>query len=169
MNGKKNTKGENMKVMRVEKEVEFDMGHRIPNHASKCRHPHGHRYRVMATVEGPISQQEGDSSQGMVIDFGDLKKVLMEQIHDKYDHGFMMWEKDPLGRHFSNFEDEDWDTQGPVLNVHYSEFIPTAENLAKWFFELVDIELKCMDWPLQLKYLTVWETPTSKAIYGVQA
>jgi 6-pyruvoyltetrahydropterin/6-carboxytetrahydropterin synthase len=38
----------------VTKIVEWDMGHRVPNHKSKCRNPHGHRYRLEVTIGGPL-------------------------------------------------------------------------------------------------------------------
>jgi len=148
-----------MNKIKVSKEIEFDMGHRIPNHKSKCSHPHGHRYKVVAVVSGPLHDTE-DTNQGMVIDFGDLKKILMEKIHDVYDHGFMVHDQDPLGYHLTNFESEDF--QG-IMNCHYVNFIPTAENLAHHFFGIVDVELVVIDWPLRLIELQVHETPTSVA------
>lgn len=148
------------KVISASREIQFDMGHRIPNHKSKCRHPHGHRYKIVARVEGMIHTDE-DTNQGMVIDFGDLKKILMEKIHDVYDHGFMIWEKDRLGTYLSNFESEVF--EGP-LNCHYVDFVPTAENIAEFFFDIIEEELNAIDWPLRLAELSVYETPTSIAV-----
>lgn len=146
-------------IITVTKEIEFDMGHRIPNHKSKCRHPHGHRYKVVAEVEGPLHENE-DTNEGMVIDFGDLKTILMENIHDVYDHGFMLYEGDPLATHMANFENEDFDG---FMNCHLVDFVPTAENLSKHFFDIVSNKLEEIKWPLKLSKLTVFETPTSTA------
>ena len=144
---------------RVSKEIQFDMGHRIPNHKSKCRHPHGHRYKVVAIVEGPL-HTDADTNEGMVIDFGDLKKILTERIHDVYDHGFMLYDKDPLAVHMANFENEDFDG---AMNYHLVPFVPTAEALSEHFFDIVQTALQEIQWPLMLVELQVYETPTSIA------
>jgi 6-pyruvoyl-tetrahydropterin synthase len=49
-------------------------------------------------------------------------------------------------------------------NIHFVPFIPTAENLAKYWFELMEQILK-NEYKIELKYIKVWETPTSVAIY----
>ncbi|MDP2056292.1 MAG: 6-carboxytetrahydropterin synthase, partial [Thiobacillus sp.] len=36
--------------MLITRRLEFDAGHRIPNHASQCRHLHGHRYALEITL-----------------------------------------------------------------------------------------------------------------------
>ena len=38
----------------IKRFVETDTGHRVPNHKSKCKHMHGHRYRWEAVIEGDI-------------------------------------------------------------------------------------------------------------------
>ena len=38
--------------MRITRRLEFDAGHRIPDHASQCRHLHGHRYALEITLSG---------------------------------------------------------------------------------------------------------------------
>jgi 6-pyruvoyltetrahydropterin/6-carboxytetrahydropterin synthase len=55
----------------------FDSMHLLPGHP-KCGVPHGHTYRAEVSVEGPVKD-------GMVIDFGLLKKTLRETLKD-YDH-----------------------------------------------------------------------------------
>ncbi|NRA47057.1 MAG: 6-carboxytetrahydropterin synthase [Oligoflexales bacterium] len=62
--------------MDVTKIIEWDMGHRVPNHKNKCRHPHGHRYRLEVSMRGAISLEKGSSSEGMVVDFGDIKELM---------------------------------------------------------------------------------------------
>ena len=37
-------------TMRITRRLEFDAGHRIPNHQSQCRHLHGHRYALEVTL-----------------------------------------------------------------------------------------------------------------------
>ena len=64
--------------MRITRRLEFDAGHRIPNHDSRCRHLHGHRYAIEVTVSGDIVTAEGDAEQGMVTDFAGMcgKRLL---------------------------------------------------------------------------------------------
>lgn len=148
--------GDATEYFSVTKEVEFDMGHRVPNHHSKCRNPHGHRYKVQARVRGPLVNQTGASSEGMVIDFGDIKGALMSRIHDLYDHGFMRFKDDrELDAFAKSAAENGW-------NFHDVDFIPTAENLAKHFYELISEEL-LFETGLSVQYVDVYETPTSVA------
>ncbi|MDP2804397.1 MAG: 6-carboxytetrahydropterin synthase, partial [Gallionellaceae bacterium] len=55
--------------MQITRRLEFDAGHRIPNHNSQCKHLHGHRYAIEITLSGNIIATEGISEQGMVMDF----------------------------------------------------------------------------------------------------
>lgn len=138
----------------VSKFIEIDMGHRIPNHKSKCRNLHGHRYRIECSVIGRVISKKGDSSEGMVIDFGDLKNIMKSQIEDVFDHKFVLWHNDIL--------------VSVVLveeGLIFVDFIPTAENLAKHWYTLLKVELKKVG--IQINYVKVWETPTSAAIYEI--
>jgi 6-pyruvoyltetrahydropterin/6-carboxytetrahydropterin synthase len=152
-------------VARISKEVEFDAGHRVPSHGSKCRNPHGHRYRVRVTCEGPIVDDPGAPDDGMLVDFGDLKVLMNERIHDELDHGFICHHADPLldVLHAAGLDDPN-----APLGWHVIEFpyIPTAENLARWcWHELVDPIAHRFRDGLRLVEVAVWETPTSVAYY----
>jgi 6-pyruvoyltetrahydropterin/6-carboxytetrahydropterin synthase len=137
----------------ITKEIQFDAGHRVPLHESKCKNPHGHRYRVVAEVEGEL-QAEG-SSTDMVLDFGDLKTIMQTLIHDKYDHSFIVWTGDSL---WSTLQA--WKESNSFAKIVPVDFHPTAEQLANHFFQIVSSNLFG---DLKLKSLTVWETPTSSA------
>lgn len=148
----------------VSKEVEWDMGHRVPNHKSKCRNPHGHRYKLRVHVRGPIVTDMGASDEGMVADFGDIKKVMTELVHDKLDHGFMVYENDEVMREcFTWYGDrpspiDDW-------NIIIVPFVPTAENMAKWCYEQLAKPIADLNGGLILQSCFLWETPTSIAVY----
>ena len=145
----------------VTKIIEWDMGHRVPNHKSKCRNPHGHRYRLEATIGGPLINTEGSSDEGMVIDFSDIKKIMTEEIHDKLDHGFMYFEDDWIMKEF--FEEfgphRDWSEDFLSIPV---QFIPTAEEIARWCYN--QIARKLPD-PLFIDSVKLFETPNSWAVY----
>jgi len=137
----------------VTKAIELDYGHTLPNHYSFCNQIHGHRAKVEATVEGPTGKTDGESSQGMVLDFKFLKKVMMEKIHDKLDHGFAVWVKDSKDLEFiSNRNTRMLVTEDP----------PTAEVLAEWAFKQILTEVPG---GVHLISVSWWETPTSVAIY----
>ena len=82
-----------MEKIQITRRLEFDAGHRIPNHEGQCRHLHGHRYSLEITIEGKIVQLNGASNEGMVIDFGDIKKIAQELIIDPWDHSFLVYKK----------------------------------------------------------------------------
>ena len=85
-------------MVSVTKVIEWDMGHRVPNHKHKCANPHGHRYRLELTVSGLVSEEKGSSSEGMVVDFSEIKQAMMDRIHDPLDHCFMAYEDDPMAQ-----------------------------------------------------------------------
>lgn len=153
-------------MITISKEIEFDAGHRVPNHKSKCRNPHGHRYRVVATISGVIVDEAGASDEGMLLDFGDLKSILVSYVHDPLDHGFIVFEGDKAL--WGVFEDGDaWVHDWKIIKFPY---IPTAENIAKWVWEEIEEPLaNSFRGNFWLDSVTVYETPTSTATYNGEA
>jgi len=147
-----------MRSFQVTKEVEFDAGHRVPLHDSKCRHPHGHRYKVAVTVAGPLAGE--GSGTGMVLDFAHIKRLLTERVHDKYDHGFIVWTGDDR---MVGFMEDAVDEQWKVIQVPWH---PTAENMAADIFDDLQDSIECMADGAVLVSVAVYETPTSVAWYG---
>lgn len=144
--------------MIVVKQIEWDMGHRVMNHKSKCKNIHGHRYKAEIALEGNLVENSGDSSEGMVIDFGDIKRIASEFILDNLDHGFMVWEKDHL---LVKFFGENQEFKKIVV-----PFTSTAENIAKWVFDQLEGQFKdTFKTGLKLKWVKLWETPTGYVIY----
>ncbi len=140
--------------MKVIKEIQWDMGHRVTNHHSQCKNLHGHRYRAEICVEGNLVNITGISDEGMVIDFGDIKKIATEQVHDVLDHGFMVWDKDKVLTEFFN---KNKDQKHIVV-----PFVPTSENIAAWIFGQLDRHIKDKyGTGLRLFSVKLWETPTS--------
>jgi 6-pyruvoyltetrahydropterin/6-carboxytetrahydropterin synthase len=154
-----------VKVFGLKKYIEFDAGHRVPNHESKCRNPHGHRYRVTAHLTGQLITKVGDSEEGMVADFGHVKSILTEKVHDVLDHGFIVYHNDKiLASLFKNYDDDGPFVQG--WNIIEFPYIPTAENIAKWVYEQIDGPLhEEYGDRIRLMCVEVQETPTSTAYY----
>src|SRR4030067_683152 len=86
--------------MLITRRLEFDAGHRIPNHASQCKHLHGHRYAIEITLSGDIITTEGQSEQGMVMDFSDVKCIAKEKLVDAWDHAFLVYRGETAGGGF---------------------------------------------------------------------
>lgn len=143
--------------MKVIKEIQWDMGHRITNHNSVCKNLHGHRYKAEICVEGDLVNIKGSPEEGMVIDFGDIKKIVAKHVLDLLDHGFMVWKKD---RVLVKFFEKNPDQKHIIV-----PFVTTAENIAAWIFEQVDKHLKDRHKTgLKLHSIKLWETPTGAAI-----
>lgn len=143
--------------MEVSKEIEIDLAHRVQNHKSKCRTPHGHRYKIRVTVDDKVVTEKGTSDEGMVIDFSDLKQTMMEVIDGPYDHSGVFSYEDPKISAIKDFY------EGSMKQPIFVPFIPTAENLAQhWYFLMKDALLEK---GIKIKNVIVWETPTSTAMY----
>ena len=144
---------------KIRRWIETDTGHRVPNHNSKCRNMHGHRYRWEAELEGDVVTNVGISEEGMLMDFSDVSMILMQHIHDVVDHAFIVYEGD-------NEALEALSSMGDGHRTLVVPFIPTAENLAKWAFEQIEPHiLSAYDNNLRLHSFHVRETPKSWATW----
>ena len=79
-----------MAVIRLTKEFSFEMAHTLDGYDGPCREIHGHSYRLFVTVKGRPKDDPSNPKYGMVIDFGDLKRIVAEQIVGRYDHALVM-------------------------------------------------------------------------------
>ena len=149
------------------------MGHRVMNHKSKCKSLHGHRYKIEVGVNDEVITTKGSSDEGMVLDFGDLKKILVEEIDLEYDHGFIISKEDTqLMKSFGVELVQEFEDNGRFINLNDLEvkiivvdFIPTAENLAKHWFKILKKRLSKLN--IALEFVKVWETPNSTAIWTI--
>ena len=138
--------------MLITRRLEFDAGHRIPDHKSQCRHLHGHRYALEITLAGEIICRDGDAANGMVMDFSDIKLLARRHLVDLWDHAFLAY----VGDH-------------PVVNFLQSlpehktvllDCIPTAENLAERAFAILDdVYRDTYGNHLCLERIRLYETP----------
>ena len=79
-----------MALIRVTKEFRFEMAHALWNYDGPCRNVHGHSYILYVTLAGEPLNDPDHPRNGMVIDFGDLKKIVRENVVDRYDHALMV-------------------------------------------------------------------------------
>src|SRR3569833_3333090 len=81
-------------MLTITRKLEFDAGHRIPDHKSQCRNLHGHRYTLEITLTGAVIEEEGSSANGMIMDFSDVKALAKQHLVAVWDHAFLAYEKD---------------------------------------------------------------------------
>ncbi len=72
--------------IRITKQFSFETGHALYGYDGKCKNVHGHSYKLSVTVIGTPIRDKANVKYGMVIDFGDLKKIVTEEIVDLFDH-----------------------------------------------------------------------------------
>lgn len=144
----------------ITREIEFDAAHRVPSHSGKCRNLHGHRYKVAATLRGLVKGERGKSDDGMVADFGQIKAIMMEHVHDIYDHATLIGATDTVMTVvLSDLAAAIPGHRGIVLPL-----IPTVENLSRLIFRRLDEAFvdQFQD-ELTLVRVRVHETPTCYA------
>ena len=142
--------------MDITTRLEFDAGHRIPNHKSSCKNLHGHRYAIEVTVTGPIHDDSKSSDFGMVIDFSDVKKIIKDLVIDRWDHAFIVYQDDKEIVNFLNTLPNHKTVIFPV--------VPTAENMASQAYLILSIEFnKRFNHQLKIKQIRMYETPNSWA------
>ena len=138
--------------MRITRRLEFDAGHRIPNHESVCRHLHGHRYALEVTLSGELVSTPGDSRQGMVMDFSEVRAIAQREVVERWDHAFLAWREDHAVLHFLR-----------TLPDHRTVIFdapPTAEHLAQSAFRvLVGAYRDRYGNRLRLERVRLYETP----------
>ena len=138
--------------MRITRRLEFDAGHRIPDHASQCRHLHGHRYALEITLSGELIETEGSPARGMLIDFGDVKAIAKQHIVDIWDHAFLAYRGDTAVVDFLQ--------SMPGHKTVLLDVIPTAENLAAEAFRILEpLYTGVYRDQLRLERVRLYETP----------
>ena len=143
--------------MLITRKIEFDAGHRIPDHRSLCRNVHGHRYILEVTVEGDLNTKAGASDSGMVVDFGELKQMMVKTIDAKWDHSFLVYEGDKVALKALKLF-------GPKHRTVVLPVIPTVENLVGLIAEQLEEAMrKRKITAYELYRVKLWETPNCYA------
>lgn len=141
-----------MAKIRVTKEFGFESAHALWNYDGKCKNVHGHSYRLFVTVIGNPIEDENNVKLGMVIDFGDLKKIVNDNIVNRFDHALVVSKRAEIknisgvNQMFDRLE---------IVNYQ-----PTCEN---FIVEFADILNKKLPSKIKLFSLRLYETPTSFA------
>ncbi|EKB61713.1 6-pyruvoyl trahydropterin synthase family protein [Bergeyella zoohelcum] len=138
-------------MIRITKIFTFETAHVLYNYDGKCKNMHGHSYKLFVTVKGTPINDINHCKNGMVIDFGDIKSIVKEEIVDAWDHAVLVNAASPhvdLGK--------DLETKGH--KVIFCPYQPTCENM------LLDIAQKIqrrLPETVSLAYLKLHETENS--------
>lgn len=130
-------------MFRVAREIEFCYGHRLLGYPGKCRHLHGHNGKVLITVEAAQL-----NALGMVIDFGDIKRVVSAWIDENLDHRMILHRDDPVVPHLKDLGE-------PLVLLDVN---PTAENIARLIADYARQR------GLPVAEVRLWETPNCHAV-----
>jgi len=139
-------------IVRVTKKFTIDMAHALYGYDGPCKNIHGHTYHLSVTVSGPVEQATDSPKQGMVVDFTDLKQVVMTHIVDRFDHALVLNETAPY-------------SQNDIITHQFEKVIltpfqPSCENLLLYFKNQVINQFPAS---IQLYSMRLEETPTSYA------
>lgn len=125
----------------ITKEFQWDCAHRLHDDCltdeenveafGKCNNLHGHTYKLFITVSAK------ELTNGMIINFVDLKRIVNEEVVERFDHKYL--NADPL----------------------YRERLSTCENQIDDIWYMLEEALK--NYGCQLEEIKLYETPTSFA------
>ena len=142
-----------MSTIRITKRFSFEAGHALHGYDGKCKNLHVHSYKLSVTVIGTPITDKTNPKFGMVIDFTDLKRIVTEEIVNKFDHATIFNKNTPHVKLAKTLKDEGHN----VLLVDYQ---PTTECMIADFATKIKERL-----PINLKLhtLKLQETESSYA------
>ncbi len=141
-----------MSIIKITKQFSFEMAHALRNYDGLCRNIHGHSYKMDITLAGQPLQDESSPKNGMVMDFGDLKRLVNEEVISLLDHALVLNAKtdaqliDTLKQNYEK-----------IVTV---DFQPTTENLLIFISEKIKKRLPVT---VKLCRIRLRETDTSYA------
>lgn len=144
-----------MSIIRVTREFSFEMAHVLKGYDGPCRNVHGHSYRLFVTITGKPVNDNTSPRNGMVLDFTDLKEIVVHTIIERFDHSvvissdFAAEKKKMMADAFGNAVIVDYqptcenlvtDFAGRIkselpagINLHSLRLCETAKSYAEWF------------------------------------
>lgn len=138
-------------MIRITKIFTFETAHVLYNYDGKCKNMHGHSYKLFVTVKGKPINNLDDPKNGMVVDFGDIKKIVNSEIIDVWDHAVLVNGDSP-------HKDLGQDLEGKGHKVIFCNYQPSCENMLYDIAEKIQNKLPK---EVQLAYLKLHETENS--------
>ena len=112
--------------VRITKEFNFEAAHALDGYDGKCQDIHGHNYKLSLTFLGKPITNKSLSTNGMVVDFGEIKDFLNKKIKHLFDHRLIL-RKDSR---FLGLEKKN-------ERIRYVDYQPTTENMLLEIVEIV--------------------------------
>ena len=138
------------KMYYLTEENSFDSAHFLAGYDGKCSNLHGHRWKIILEVQAE-ELKDDIQHKGMYVDFGELKKDLRD-LADSMDHALIIEKNSLKETTLEALKSENF-------RIIELDFRPTAENMAKYFYE----KIKKLGY--NMKAVTVYETPVNSATY----
>ena len=139
-----------MKNVRLTKLFTFEMAHALYNYEGKCKNIHGHSYKLEVTILGYPTDLPGDPQDGLLMDFGDLKKLVNNEVVGVFDHSLVM--KKGYSNALNTILADNFER---LIYVNYQ---PTCENL---IIDFADKIKSVLPNEVQLHHLVLHETATA--------
>ncbi len=146
-----------MSKIRLTKEFRFEMAHALWDYDGLCRNIHGHSYILAVTLRGEPNTNVSNPKYGMVMDFGELKQIVKEEIVDPLDHTFV------ISTHSQH--DKLKDIPQMLDRFQVVDYQPTCENL---LIDFADRIKKRLPENIELYSLKLNETANSFAEWYVE-
>ena len=131
-------------------EHSFDSAHFLKDYEGKCRNIHGHRWKVIVEIAKQDLETDGNR-RGMIVDFSEIKDRL-KSICDEFDHCLICEKGSLKSKTIEALLEENF-------RMIETDFIPTAENFAKYFYDRIKAE------GFLVHRVEVHETPNNYAAY----
>jgi 6-pyruvoyltetrahydropterin/6-carboxytetrahydropterin synthase len=142
-----------MNRIRITKHFDFETAHALYGYDGKCKNIHGHSYHLYVTVIGTPIENLEHPKNGMVMDFGDLKSIVKEEIVDKFDHAVVLNANSPHRELAQTIE-------GHAHKIVMASYQPTSE---KMLFDFADRIKRRLPENVSLHSLKLFETANSYA------
>ena len=138
-------------MIRITKIFTFETAHVLYNYDGKCKNMHGHSYKLFVTVKGEPIDDLDHPKNGMVVDFGEIKSIVKEEIVDIWDHSVLVNGASPHKVLGENLEKAGH-------KVIFCDFQPTCENM---LYEIAEKIKSRLPNHVKLAYLKLHETENS--------
>jgi len=161
----------------------FAMAHNLLEHKGLCKNFHGHNYKLHVTIKSnnlidDNNNEQYKSSNGMLMDFNDLKRIVERYIIGVYDHSMLIWDRsddqydNQLYKVLLELSEEvptdSYDINKESLKIWRVSYRPTAENMCYHFYKILKdyIEQENSN-PIDIKLhsIKIYETDTAYAEY----
>ena len=144
-----------MTNIRITKQFSFETGHALYGYDGKCKNVHGHSYKLSVTVTGEPISDNSNVKFGMVIDFGDLKKIVKEEIVDLFDHATVFNKNTPHVELAKELQDRghhvllvDYQPTSEMMVIDFAKKIKARlpENIELFAVKLQETETSYAEW-----------------------